>query len=145
MGIKQGVDPSWTRGFFSHHPERAGNILEEWGVGFFKCSELHRTHGQGHHHLAIVVVEMGTFFFLNSFKGWMLEQWTLQEKRSSLTIFHSQDKVYLLKYINIHKCYLCQCQEMIKATLTYAWNKVGLISINVEILLIWHMLMVLPR
>ena len=41
-------------------------------------------------------------------------------KRSSLTVFHRQDKVYLLRQISIHKCYLCQCQEVIKATLTYA-------------------------
>ena len=36
-------------------------MLNEWGAASPWMYKLHRMHGQGHHHLAMVVVEMETF------------------------------------------------------------------------------------
>ena len=51
---------------------------------------------------------------------------TLQEKMSSLIVFHHQNKGYLLRWIGICICHLCQCRERVKGSLTYAYVKIWL-------------------
>ena len=56
--------------------------------------------------------------------------YSLQEKRLSLIVFHHQDRVYLSRYVTIHICHLCQCQEKFKSTLTFTYMKIVSISTN---------------
>ena len=39
-----------------------------------------------------------------------------------MTVFHRQDMLYVNE-VNVHICYLCQCQEKFKARMTYTYVK----------------------
>ena len=55
---------------------------------------------------------------------------SLQKKKAFIDSFSHQDRVYLSRYVTIHICHLCKCQEKFKSTLTFTYIKIVSISTN---------------